>query len=251
MHIKKLSKGRKALEFIFIILGAALLLWYVAPLPARILNIGNIAGAIFSVMLILFGASLEKIPSPLKTAFCIILCAVVAVCLPLTVNMARYANYKADEGAQTVIVLGCKVRGDKPSKYLYDRCAAAAEYLKENPSACAILSGGQGADEDISEAQCMENVLVEMGIDKRRLYQENRSTSTAENLQLSAEIIENNDLSRDVLIVTNEFHEYRAKLICNRLGLNFHSKSSHSSRYTLLTFYTRELMALVKEIIIN
>ena len=97
----------------------------------------------------------------------------------------------------------------------------------------------------------MENVLVEMGIDKRRLYQENRSTSTAENLQLSAEIIKKNDLSRDVLIVTNEFHEYRAKLICNRLGLNFHSKSSHSSRYTLLTFYTRELMALVKEIIIN
>ena len=237
------------MKFIFIILGVALLLWYAAPLPARILNIGNIAGAAFSASLILFGAYLEKIPFPLKTAFCIFLCAAVAVCLPLTVNMARYANYKTNEGAQTVIVLGCKVRGDKPSKYLYDRCAAAAEYLKENPFACAILSGGQGADEDISEAQCMENVLVEMGIDKHRLYQENRSTSTVQNLQLSADIIEKNNLSRDVLIVTNEFHEYRARLICKELGLNFHSKSSRSSRYTLLTFYTRELMALVKEIV--
>lgn len=246
----RLSKGKKLLKFIFIILGIILLLWYAAPLCAGILNIGNAAGGAFSVLLILFGVYLEKLPSPLKTVFCVLLCAAVAVCLPLTVNMIRYADYKTNEGAETVIVLGCKVKGSSPSKYLYDRCAAAAEYLKSNPQAVAILSGGQGADEDISEAQCMENVLLEMGIEKSRLIQENKSTSTSENLSFSSQIIEERQLSREVLVVTNEFHEYRASLICKRLDLSFHSKSSSSSRYTLLTFYTRELMALLKEILL-
>lgn len=246
----RLSKGKKLLKFIFIILGIILLLWYIAPLFAGILNIGNAVGSAFSVMLILFGIFLEGLPSPAKTAFCIFLCAVLAASLPLTVNMARYANYKTNGSAETVIVLGCKVKGSSPSKYLYDRCTAAAEYLNENPNAVAILSGGQGPDEDISEAQCMENVLSEMGIEKSRLIQENKSTNTRENLSFSAQIIEENQLSREVLVVTNEFHQYRASIICRELDLGFHSKSSSSSRYTLLTFYTRELMALLKELLL-
>ena len=104
------------------------------------------------------------------------------IVIPLTFNMVKYANYKTNEGAETVIVLGCKVNGSTPSKYLNDRCKKAAEYLKKNPDAVAILSGGQGSDEDISEAQCMENVLVKLGIEQSRLYKEDRSTSTSENI---------------------------------------------------------------------
>lgn len=248
--MKKLSKGKKLLKFILIILGIFLLLWYLAPLAAHIFNIGNAFGIAASAVLILSGVFFDKMPDVLRIAVSVILCVAIVVLVPLSVNMARFANYKTNDGAETVIVLGCKVNGSTPSKYLYDRCAAAAAYLQNNPDAVAVLSGGQGADEAISEAQCMENVLTEMGIDSSRLYKEDKSTNTRENIEFSASVIEKNQLSTDVVVVTNEFHEYRAKLICEDYGLSFHSKCSYSSAYTFLTFYTRELMGIVKELIL-
>lgn len=248
--MKKLSKGKSALKFILLILGIFLLLWYLAPLPARILNIGNEIGITASLFLIVFAFFFDKIGNGWRNGILILMAVVLAfIIFPLSYNMAKYANYQSDSNVNTVIVLGCKVNGENPSKYLYDRCAAAAEYLNDNPQAVAVLSGGQGPGEHISEAQCMENALIKMGIDKSRLFKEDKSTSTNENIRFSLEVMEANGLSKEVLIVTNEFHEYRSKLICDKFGLSFHSKCSYSSLYTFLTFYTRELMALVKEIL--
>ncbi|MCD7723304.1 MAG: YdcF family protein [Clostridiales bacterium] len=235
------------MKFILLSFGILLLLWYLAPLAAGIFNMGNAVGIIGSALLIAFSVYYDKIPLLFKRGVCVALVFVIlAVIIPFSANMAKYANYKPAAGAQTVIVLGCKVNGSTPSKYLYDRCEKAAQYLNENPGAVAVLSGGQGSDEDISEAQCMENVLLQFGIDESRLYKEENSTSTSENIAFCAEIIEQQGLSRDVLVVTNEFHEYRASLICGEYGLNFHSLCSRSSFFTFLTYYTRELFAVIK-----
>lgn len=243
--MEKLSKGIIILKIILLTIGFILLLWYLAPLAAHIFNIGNAVGIAGSALLILFGFFCDKMPIGWRNGILVFLAVFFSVVAVLSFNMARYANYKTEEGAQTVIVLGCQVN----SKYLYGRCKAAADYLNENPDAVAVLSGGQGSDEDITEAQCMENVLIEMGIDKSRLYQENQSTNTLENIAYSNKVIKENGLSTDVVIVTNEFHEYRAKLICDKAGLNFHSTCSHSSFYTFLTYYTRELMGIAKELV--
>jgi len=246
----KLSKGKSILKFILLVLGIFLLLWYLAPLAARIFNVGNAVGIAASVFLIVFAVFFDKIGTGWRNGILICLAAAILfVIAPLSYNMAKYSNYKTNEGAQTVIVLGCKVNGGIPSKYLYDRCAAASVYLNDNPDSVAVLSGGQGPGESISEAQCMVNVLTEMGIEESRLIKEDKSTDTYENISFSNDIIEERNLSKDVVIVSNEFHEYRAKLICDDFGLKFHSKCSYSSHYTFLTFYTRELMGLVKEII--
>lgn len=240
------------MKFALIIIGILLLLWYLAPLAANIFNIGNALGSAASIALILLGVFYDKIPSTPRNAIMSLIAVFLAVfVVPLSFNMARYANYKTDSGAQTVIVLGCKVNGTRPSKYLYDRCRMAADYLNENEGAVAVLSGGQGPDEGISEAECMKNTLMEMGIDESRLYLEDKSTNTRENIELSKAVIEENNLSKSVLIVTNEFHEYRAKLICDKQGFQFSSKSSRSAFYTFLTFYTRELMGLAKQIVFN
>lgn len=247
--MKKLSKGQSVLRILLILVGIVLLLWYLAPIPV-VLNAGNGVGIIFSAFLILFGIFYNVLAVGWKRAILAAMLAVLfIIVIPLTFNMVKYANYKTNEGAETVIVLGCKVNGSTPSKYLNDRCKKAAEYLKKNPDAVAILSGGQGSDEDISEAQCMENVLVKLGIEQSRLYKEDRSTSTSENIAFSKVVIEENGLSKSVLIVTNEFHEYRAKLICDKNGLDFHSSCSQSAFYTLITYHTREMAALLKELI--
>ena len=248
--MEKLSKGQSVLKIFFIIVGLLLLLWYIAPLPAGIINAGNGAGIIFSAFLVLFGVFYNAFPVGWKRAVIAAMLAVLLIIVtPLSVNMAKYANYKTNDGAETVIVLGCKVYGSTPSRYLRNRCKKAAEYLEKNPNAVAVLSGGQGYDEDISEAQCMENVLTDLGIDKSRLYKEDKSTSTAENIAFSKAVIEENGLSKSVLVVTNEFHEYRAKLICDKNGLDFHSLCSYSSFYTFLTYHTREMAALLKELV--
>lgn len=245
--MKNLSKGQKVLQIVLLIVAAALLLWYLSPLAAGVFNEGNMVGISASVFLILFSAFFAKIPAvPRNIVLALIAVFAVFVAAPVSYNMKKYENYKADSGVQTVIVLGCKVRGETPSKFLYDRCMAAAEYLNDNPDSVVIASGGQGPGEDISEAQCIENILVQNGISPDRIYKEDISTNTSENIYFSKNIIESEGLSADVLIATNEFHEYRAKLYCDREKLNFHSKCSHTPRYSYLTFFTREMMGIIK-----
>ncbi len=249
--MERSSKGLKVLKLFLIILGVFLLLWYLAPLASGIFNIGNAAGIAFSSALILCGAFLDKIPPHVRlAAICVLIAAVVAF-VSLFAYMVHYMNYRsgADSDAETVIVLGCKVDGSVPSLQLSRRCAAAAAFMKEKPDTVAVLSGGQGPDEEISEAECMKRLLMEAGIDESRLYLEDQSTNTRENLSNSLEIIKRNSLSHSVLVVTSEYHQCRAMLICRDLGLDYHSKSARTSAYTFLTFVTRDMLGVVKELI--
>lgn len=78
-----------------------------------------------------------------------------------------------------------------------------------------VLSGGQGPGEAITEAECMRRALVRRGVDESRLYPEERSTSTQENLRYSRAILEELgvDPARRVAIVTSDFHLCRARLM--------------------------------------
>ena len=81
-----------------------------------------------------------------------------------------------------IVILGARVNGTVPSVSLQDRIHAAREYLTAHPETIAILSGGQGADEGISEAECMYRELTALGIPDRQLWLEDQATSTWENL---------------------------------------------------------------------
>ena len=52
-------------------------------------------------------------------------------------------------------MLGAGVNGTEPSLSLYNRLVAAENWLREHPNSVAVLSGGQGQNEQISEAECM------------------------------------------------------------------------------------------------
>ena len=125
-------------------------------------------------------------------------------------------NAQPETGLDCVIVLGAQVRGERPSRALRRRLDRAAEYARENPDTFLILSGGQGPDEGISEAECMRRYLTKQGIPEERLRIEDRSTSTRENLIFSAEFL---DKETDrVGIVTNNFHIYRAMMLARGQG---------------------------------
>ena len=63
-----------------------------------------------------------------------------------------------------IVVLGCGVNGTVPSLSLRNRIDAAYAYLIANPDTVCVVSGGQGPDEDITEAACMKRELTAMGM---------------------------------------------------------------------------------------
>ena len=121
----------------------------------------------------------------LRTIFTAFLGLGLAVCLITEAVIIHASQGEPDRKCQYIVVLGAKVNGTEPSISLSDRITAAYDYLTENPGVIAILSGGQGSDEGISEAECMFRKLTAMGIDKNRLWLEDKATSTWENLNFS------------------------------------------------------------------
>jgi uncharacterized SAM-binding protein YcdF (DUF218 family) len=85
--------------------------------------------------------------------------------------------------------LGAGLHGTTPSLSLTNRLAAALAFLEEHPDTVAIVSGGQGPGENMTEAEAMTIWLEARGIAPERIIGEPEATSTAENLENSFRII--------------------------------------------------------------
>lgn len=184
--------------------------------------------------------------------------AVIEGCIVKTMFMRPEPNL------EYMIVLGAQVKGETPSKALRKRLQAAEKYLNENPQTKAVLSGGKGDGEAISEAECMYRYLKEAGIGDERLLLEDSSTTTLENLRFSAGVIEQDlrysleedtdqaqdisAMSRKVGILSNNFHVYRAMLLGRKMGYTDCYGIPAGSDYKLQIHYmVREFFALIKE----
>lgn len=166
--------------------------------------------------------------------------------------MAAAVNKKSDKSDTTLVVLGCQVRGDTVSPMLRDRLVAAAGYLEEHPDAPVIVSGGQGEGENVTEAEAMCRWLVDYGIDPDRIYIEDGSTNTSENLVNSMEIIRENGLSRNIVIATNDFHQLRAQMIAKRAGYTSVGSAPCSTVWYLrISSWVREWFGIARVILLG
>lgn len=151
---------------------------------------------------------------------------------------------RAPEDLPCIIVLGAKVNVTTPSGALDQRIRAAAAYLEQNPATLCIASGGQGEDEGISEARCIYENLVALGIDPGRILLEDKSTSTVENIQNSLPLLPEG--TTDIGIVTSDFHVFRALASArNVAGLNYHGIPSRSTPWGYVHYAVREFCAIV------
>ncbi len=119
-----------------------------------------------------------------------------------------------------VIVLGCGVDGTEPSDQLRCRLDTAIGYYRQNPSALIIVTGGQGTDEDDTEAAVMARYLVAGGVPSEQVLLEDQATSTAENFRFSAPILSAAlpDYS-SVCFITSDFHILRSGILAKKAGL--------------------------------
>jgi len=220
------------------------------------INLGTIVGFGIGIILIVLGIFLQQIVRLIRilfgkrwgkillAAFGLFFVAGIALISVETVLMVRAANKVPADGA-TVVVLGCRVYDGKPSKTLQSRLDVAYDYLIEHENSSCVVSGGKGSNEPMTEAECMYKYLVDRGISPERIYMEDQSRTTRENLKFSMQVIEDNHLNPSIAIVTSEFHQYRAGLIADSLGISYGAISSHTSMTLLPTYYVREWFGIV------
>lgn len=235
------------------VLSVGVLAWSVMPLWSGIVNVGVVVPFAASLLGIAWGFT----PPPQnkqkgwrrRMAVVAWVCVGLVAALGVVISsfMVAAAVNKPTGGESTVIVLGARIHGDRPSRMLRERLDVAAEYLSENPEAVCIVSGGQGTDERYTEAHVMKAYLCEQGIAAERIYEEGRSTDTHENIDYSLAIIREQGLSERVAIATQEFHQYRAATLARRAGLiDVSAVTTPSPFYLLLCYWVRECAAICR-----
>ena len=241
--------GGRLLRLLIAAAAALMTLWGLLPLLiSGIFNTGVIAMCLAGLLILaccLFYTAFRRLLSfmwarkPLRVISMIVLCLIGALLLLFIVVSCFMLHAAAKEPPKnaTVIVLGAALRDDRPSIMLADRLDAAEKYLRANPESVCIVSGGQGDDELYPEALVMKNYLVKRGIEESRIYMEDASSSTAENIRYSKQIIEEHNLNRSIVIATQEFHQLRAQSFAKKGGLTDVGPCTCRSPWYLLGCY--------------
>ena len=171
-----------------------------------------------------------------------------------------------------VIVLGAKVKETGITKSLKKRLDKAVEYVDKNPGTILVLSGAQGEDEPVAEAEAMRDYLIYNGVREEQLILETRSFSTVENIAYSRVAIEEDQARKKanrlnspgivvpgafeevpdkpirVGVLTSDFHVFRAQQIAKKWGIpDIYGISCGSDPVLFLHFCVRECAAILKD----
>ena len=197
----------------------------------------------------------------------------------LSYSLATAASSKArldalpEDEQLTVMIFGCYVRGEEPGRTLKTRLDAALSLLKRYPNADCIVSGGQGSNEAISEAEAMRRYLVSRGIAEERITLEDRSTNTSENLEYTFAILTGSESDgsaastpgspassnstdsaqsvdkdgRRLVGVSSEYHLPRIRMLSRALGREIETYPAYDANIGNTLIYTlREYMGVAK-----
>ena len=197
----------------------------------------------------------------------------------LSYSLATAASSKArldalpEDEQLTVMIFGCYIRGEEPGRTLTTRLDAALSLLKRYPNADCIVSGGQGSNEAISEAEAMRRYLVSRGIAGERITLEDRSTNTSENLEYTFAILTGSESDgsaastpgspassnstdsaqsvdtdgRRLVGVSSEYHLPRIRMLSRALGREIETYPAYDANIGNTLIYTlREYMGVAK-----
>ena len=246
----------KIIRAIILIVSVALSFWLLCPLYRGVVHIGMLYPLPILATLILFSIKPEYLfflfqkfrvlTTVVTSVFCV---CVVVICVFLGV-MIKYANTTPPENS-TVIILGCRVHGMRPSTMLYDRMNTALKYIKENPDSYIITSGGKGKGEDISEAQAIKTYFLEQGVAEEKIFVEDKSVNTDENIKFSSKIIKDNNLNTNIAVATDSFHQFRSACFASENNLESSAISCKTRWYFAASYYSRELLAIGKMLLLK
>lgn len=195
----------------------------------------------------------------LKVLLALVLIAAL-VFAGLEVFIAVHSRTHLAGEPRTMVIFGCQMKKDGPSMLLKDRLDTALTYLEDHPDMTVIVTGGKGDDEHVSEAQGMYDYLTAHGVDGGRIYKEDRSRNTWQNVNNTMDLMEEKgmELTQDVVLVSNGFHLSRIELLWDRSrnarlqGETYHDQyvstlaAPVSHTPSAIRMFFREPLALVK-----
>lgn len=244
--------GKKCL---ILVVGILLLVWSLLPVVADgMFGVGAAVPCGVALGLLWYGLRRREKKEPRKGWKRIVwIVGIVLACLLtllggiMTGLMVRSATKTPAENA-TVVVLGSKIHGDQPSRMLRDRLQVAAEYLRANPEAKCVVTGGLGPGETYTEAYVMEKYLVEQeGIAPERIARDDASTDTRENLAFALDIIRQRGWNTHVVTATQVFHQYRAGQMALDAGADSVGGAACLTPWHLmLNYWVRECAAICR-----
>lgn len=244
-----------AIKTILICLGAVFVIHSAVLFITTNITLGNFIVAFLGILFLLYGIFYgfvrDRLPLWIRIAFFSVLAAVILFIAFLLI----YGSADKTTGEEdAVIVLGAGLRGDRVSRTLAARLDRAAEYMEKNPQAVAVVSGGMGQGETVSEAFAMKKYLVGKGIPGERILTEEQATSTFENFVFSKDILDSyfSGGSYSVVFVTNEYHVFRGGLIAEKAGFeDMGHIHSATGPYYLAPGTLRECVGVLKYLILG
>ena len=154
-------------------------------------------------------------------------------------------DYTELSDVDCIIILGAGIWGDKPSPMLEDRLLEGIKLYQNSVSDKIIMSGDHGRKE-YDEVNIMKNYAIEKGIPSENIFMDHAGFSTYESIYRAKDIFE----AKKVVIVTQEYHLYRALYIANRLGLEAYGVGADPRQYVGATYRElREILARDKDFI--
>lgn len=196
------------------------------------------------------GILIPWIPMWIKRACLLLICLGCLLFFIVEILILSGFTAKGSERLDYIIVLGAQMKAHGPSRILKMRLDTAYDYLMDNPDTVVIVSGGQGSDEHISEAQGMYDYLVEKGIAPERIVREDQSCNTSQNINYSSAFL---DRENDTVgIVTNNFHIFRATHIAMKSGYrHVYGIAAPSELMLQGNNMLREFMGVMKDFLIG
>lgn len=212
-------------------------------------TVGNFIALLIGGVLIGLALWFRKLPKFLRrmigTLLILGLCFFVVLMTVVIIRGARdTVNYRED----AVIVLGSGIRGETVLPTLQNRLDKCIEYHRVNPSVPIIVSGGQGHNEAISEAEAMKKYLVANGIPTSQIIMEDKSRNTHENFLYSKPILNSYFAGKPYTLacITSDYHIFRSEQIANKQNVRVHTLSAGIPLYLRPSAYTREFLSILK-----
>ncbi|MER7844021.1 YdcF family protein [Kitasatospora sp. NPDC096077] len=218
--------------------------------PANLLSL--LAGlGIIAVIALLFAAIVTRSPKlGILAGTAVLVVGYVSFLFVCFVGYAfLYGRHRPRRDVDFVVVLGSGLIGGErvppllASRLNRGREVYEAQAARGNPPVL-ITSGGQGPDEKLPESHAMADYLVERGFPDEHLVREDRSRTTEENLLFSRAIMEQAEPDYRCVVVTNNFHAFRAALTARKTGVNGHVFGSPTARYYWPSATIREFAAV-------
>ncbi|MFF3226438.1 YdcF family protein [Nocardia suismassiliense] len=160
-----------------------------------------------------------------------------------------YAALPYRPGMDAIVVHGSGLVGARVPPLLANRLDRAIEVYRAELAAgrrpLLITSGGKGSDEAVSEASAMASYLVDNGVPADAVVQEDRSTTTRENLLFTKRLLGERGESTRMVLVTSNFHILRTAILARRLDLDAEVTGSRTAFYYLPSAILREFAAIV------